>query len=108
MSVAVNAEHLRVTKLDGEPLAPESINKRFQTLTRAAGLPQIRLHDLLHTHASHALAARVSMKVIQALLGHSSRLLTADTYTHVLPALAAGAAEAVARLVGCGAGVSRS
>lgn len=88
------------TKLDGSSLLPESINKRFQTLAKAAGVPVIRLHDLRHTHASHALAARVDLKVVQKRLGHSSIALTADTYTHVLPELHAEAAEMVARLLG--------
>jgi hypothetical protein len=37
--------------------------------------------------------------VVQAMLGHSSIVLTADTYTSVLPALAHQAADATARLV---------
>ena len=36
---------------------------------------------------------------VQALLGHASIVLTADTYTSVLPELIATAAEATARLV---------
>lgn len=87
------------TRHDGLPLTPETISKRFQVLAQLAGLPRIRLHDLRHTHASHALAANVSMKVVQERLGHSSMALTADTYTHVLPTVAAEAAELVANLL---------
>jgi hypothetical protein len=40
------------------------------------------------------------MKVVQERLGHSSMALTADTYTPVLPSVAAEAAELIARLIG--------
>lgn len=84
---------------NGGPLLPELIYKRFVRLARKAGLPVIRLHDLRHTHASHALAAGAPMKVVQDRLGHSSMALTADTYTHVLPEVAQQTAELVASLM---------
>ncbi|MGP4027500.1 hypothetical protein [Actinomadura sp. 3N407] len=39
------------------------------------------------------------MKLVQALLRHSSLAITADTYTGVLPEVARQAAEAAAALV---------
>jgi hypothetical protein len=35
------------------------------------------------------------MKVVQEMLGHSSMMLTADTYSHVTPAFKRQAAEAM-------------
>ncbi len=46
-----------------------------------------------------SLAAGNELRVVQALLGHSSIVLTADTYTSVLPCLAQQAADATAALV---------
>jgi RNA:NAD 2'-phosphotransferase (TPT1/KptA family) len=46
-----------------------------------------------------ALAAGVDLRVVQDMLGHSSIVLTADTYTSVLPAVAHAAAEKVATLI---------
>jgi integrase len=46
-----------------------------------------------------SLAAGNDLKTVQAMLGHSSIVLTADTYTSVLPCLAHRAAEATAREV---------
>ena len=63
-------------------------------LVADAALPPVRLHDLRHGAA--ALAAGVDLKVIQATLGHSTMMMTANTYTSVLPQLAQAAAEAVA------------
>lgn len=40
------------------------------------GLPQIRLHDLRHTHASLLLLAGVNPKVVSERLGHASVAMT--------------------------------
>lgn len=59
----------------------------------------IRLHDLRHTSASLALAAGVPLKVVSDRLGHSTIAITANLYTHVSPAVAQDAADAIARSV---------
>ncbi|WP_433466460.1 tyrosine-type recombinase/integrase [Spirillospora sp. CA-128828] len=56
----------------------------------------MRLHDLRHGAATLASAAGVELKVVQDMLGHSSIVLTADTYTSVLPKVAHTAAEKTA------------
>jgi integrase len=66
---------------------------------RRVGVPQIRLHDLRHTHASHLLAANVNVKVVSERLGHASSSFTMDTYGHLLPGQQAEAALAAARLL---------
>lgn len=43
--------------------------------------------------------AGVDLRVVQEMLGHSSIVLTADTYTSVLPDAAYSAAEKVAALI---------
>lgn len=87
------------TREDGAALHPETLTRSFTRLAKAAGLPTIRLHDLRHTSASLALAAGVAMKVVSERLGHSSTTITADTYTHVLPAVAQDAATRIADIV---------
>jgi Phage integrase family len=62
-------------------------------------MPPIRLHDLRHGAATLALAAGVDLRVVQDMLGHCSIVLTADTYTSVLPDVARKAAEQVAALI---------
>jgi integrase len=84
---------------DGEPLHPDLLTRRFHHLVGESGLPPIRLHDLRHGAANLAHCAGIDLKTVQAQLGHSSILLTADTYTSVLTDLLAYAAEATARLV---------
>jgi integrase len=87
------------TNRHGNPLHPGFLTHRLAALVAAAGLPPIRLHDLRHGAATLAHLAGTDLKTIQDQLGHSSIVLTADTYTSVLPAAQHKAAEATARLV---------
>ncbi|WP_091667950.1 tyrosine-type recombinase/integrase [Amycolatopsis marina] len=83
----------------GELIRPDSVSHLFRRLNTESGLPPIRLHDRRHGAACLSLAAGNDLKTVQAMLGHSRILLTADTYTSVLPSLARQSAEATARLV---------
>ncbi|MFJ8311644.1 MULTISPECIES: tyrosine recombinase XerC [unclassified Streptomyces] len=87
------------TAPDGQPWHPDNVSKAFSRLIQRLGLPPIRLHDLRHRAASFSLAAGLSMKAIQALLGHASFSLTADTYTSLMPQFAKAEAEATAAIV---------
>jgi integrase len=87
------------TGLHGDPLAPDRLTRTFRELTVATGMPPVRLHDLRHGAAALVLAAGVDLRVVQDMLGHCSIVLTADTYTSVLPDVARKAAEQVAALV---------
>src|SRR5205807_3178391 len=57
----------------------------FKKLLREAGLPDVRFHDLRHGAATVLLAAKIDLKAVSELLGHSSVAITADIYAHVLP-----------------------
>ena len=94
------------TNLRGDPITPDRLGELFHRLVRDADLPPIRLHDLRHGAASLSLAAGNDLKTVQTMLGHSSIVLTADTYTSVLPDLAHHAAEATARLILTAAGTT--
>jgi integrase len=50
--------------------------------------PAVRLYDCRHTCATLLLEAGVPMRVVQEILRHSTMMLTANTYSHVRPALA--------------------
>ena len=81
------------------PWRRTGLSRYFRRLNDASGLPPIRLHDLRHGAASLALAAGADLKVVQDMLGHSSIVLTADTYTSVLPEVAHKVAEDIASLI---------
>jgi integrase len=87
------------TSPSGTPLHPDYLTRRFHRLVQDSGLPPVRLHDLRHGAASLAHSAGADLKTVQEQLGHTSIVLTADTYTSVLLDLHFKTAEAVARLV---------
>jgi hypothetical protein len=84
------------TNRNGDPMSPGWLTHIFQRLIAEHGMPPVRLHDLRHGAATLALAAGVELRVVQEMLGHSSIVLTADTYTSVLPEVAHTAAEKAA------------
>ena len=87
------------TRNTGEPINPNYATTRFRILTNRAGLPPVRLHDLRHGAASLAHEAGADLKTVQNLLGHSSIVVTADTYTSILPDAQRRRADATAALV---------
>ncbi len=87
------------TYADGRPVRPEYLTHRFRQLTRQLNLPPVRLHDLRHGAATLALASHADLKVIQQMLGQSSIVTTADTYTSVLPETAHRSAQATADMI---------
>jgi integrase len=86
------------THEDGEPLSPSYLTHKFNDLVEEAGLPPVRLHDLRHGAATLMLLAGEELKTIADQLGHSSVVLTADTYLSVAVELGLKAAAAAARL----------
>jgi integrase len=87
------------TREDGTPLRPAYVTRQFAKLTAAAGLPSLTLHGLRHSYATAGLAAGVPVKVMSERLGHANTAITSDLYQHVLPAMDAEAAAAVADLI---------
>jgi len=95
----LGADSLVFAAASGEPIHPALFSYYFQRRVQLAGVRRIRLHDLRHTHATHALRAGIHPKVVSERLGHSTITITLDTYSHVLPSMQREAAEAVAALV---------
>lgn len=72
----------------GTPLSIPNLTYRyFRPILQKAGLPQIRLYDLRHSCATLLLIAEENPKVVSERLGHSTIVLTLDTYSHVLPTM---------------------
>ena len=60
----------------------------------------MRFHDLRHTAATLLLKENVHPKVVQEMLGHSSIMLTLDTYSHILPDIQQEAADKMEKMFG--------
>ncbi|MFY9836533.1 MAG: tyrosine-type recombinase/integrase, partial [Xanthobacteraceae bacterium] len=95
LGVRLTDDHHVVMREDGEAIQPRSLSRAFRKFMRRHKLPQIRLHDLRHSHATQLLAEGVHPKIAQERLGHSSISITLDLYSHVLPGMQA---EAVAKV----------
>lgn len=89
-------EHgLVFTTANGTPFSPRNDYRTFKRYAAAAGLPEIRLHDLRHTAASNMLTQGVHARVVMETLGHSQISLTMNTYSHVAPTVSRDAADAM-------------
>lgn len=83
-------EPIFVEKLDNgnyKRLFNSTFNNRVNVLCKQAGVPDISMHCLRHTHASILLVNEVSIQTIAQRLGHSSTQTTQETYLHIIKEL---------------------
>jgi integrase len=78
---------------------PNLTYRYFRPILKEAELPQIRLYDLRHTHATLLLMAEENPKVVAERLGHSTIVLTLDTYSHVLPTMQRKATDKLEKIL---------
>lgn len=93
------AERVVVTR-SGTPPAPGLFRGTLRMLCRKAGVPEVRVHDLRHIHASLLLQLGVHPKVVQERLGHASVGITLDVYSHVIPAMHRDAVRSLGSALG--------
>lgn len=67
-------------KIPGKPL--QEIKKAWDTIRKRAGFPELRIHDLRHTHASHLVSSGLSLSIVGKLLGHT-QVATTQRYAHL-------------------------
>lgn len=88
LGAAWQAHDLIFCSEQGTPLSITNLTHRyFHPILEKAELPHIRLYDLRHTCATLLLIAEENPKVVSERLGHSTIVLTLDTYSHVLPTM---------------------
>jgi len=93
LGVRQTGETLVCARADGKPLQPQSLTHQFiRLIKRVKDLPQIRFHDLRHSHATQLLLAGVHPKIVQERMGHASITTTLDIYSHVTNTMQADAA----------------
>ena len=82
-----------------DPSRPRSPNLGlWQRARKEAGIEDVRLHDLRHTHASHAVMNGVPVPVVSRLLGHSNVRMTLR-YAHLGDREIERAAERVGKAI---------
>jgi integrase len=87
---------------DGSWRTPNSVTAAWARLADAAGVPDVTLHALRHTHASQLIAAGVDVVTIAKRLGHGNPAITLGVYSHMFrntDQAAADASEAMFRKV---------
>lgn len=84
----------------GTPIDPRNLIREWHALTRRAGLPRLRFHDLRHSAASLMLAKGVPQGMVAEILGHADTQMVSKTYGHVLPHLRDEAAQAMQEVLG--------
>jgi integrase len=65
---------------DGTPPHPDTITRRFKKLARAAGLPEIDLHDVRHSYATAGRNAKIDWKALSKRIGHADVAFTMKQY----------------------------
>jgi integrase/transposase len=58
------------------------LNRTWENIRKAAGIPDVRLHDLRHSFASDAIMSGASLATVGKLLGHKQERTT-KRYTHL-------------------------
>lgn len=85
--------------LIGTPLDQRNLHREFKGLLIAAGIPEIRFHDLRHTAATLMLSNGIPLLVVSRRLGHAKPSITLDIYGHYLPGMQSEAAALMDELV---------
>lgn len=64
------------------PYPPTWLSHGWSRVRAAAGLPNVRLHDFRHRHATTLLDSGVPIHVVSPRLGHATVTVTLDIYAH--------------------------
>lgn len=77
-----NPHDLVFTLADGSIVDRWRVQRELKYLLTAAGIENVRFHDLRHTYAVNAIRAGDDIKTLQGNLGHASAAFTLDRYGH--------------------------
>jgi integrase len=88
-----NNPHVIVGQKDGAAMV--NIEKPWRAIRKAAGLDDVRLHDLRHAFASVAASSGMGLPIIGKMLGHT-QAATTHRYAHLASDPVKAAAAAVA------------
>ncbi|MHB8611207.1 MAG: tyrosine-type recombinase/integrase [Candidatus Dormibacteraceae bacterium] len=83
---------------DGSPLDVDSVTRRFERRTAAAGVQVIRFHDQRHTHATLLLENDVPLKAVAERLGDREDTVL-EIYSHVTSKMRKNTVSRLATLI---------
>lgn len=67
------------------PMVDRTVQKRFKKHISNAGVKNIRVHDLRHSHVAYLIYKGVQPLIIKERLGHKDIQITLNTYGHLYP-----------------------
>ena len=79
--------------LDDNVFPTKNVRHAWERLRVAAGIPDVRIHDLRRSAASMMVDSGISLHVVSELLSHKNLAVTADVYAHLGTKPLADAAE---------------
>ncbi len=91
----------RVRDTDGHIPADWFRHQVWLPARKAAGLSNVRVHDLRHAHASWLLSGGADLQVVKERLGHTS-IATTEKYLHSLPTADETALDALIKIRNAG------
>lgn len=71
-----------LTGKENRYIEPRTMQNRFKTIIRTAGIAEANFHALRHTFATRSIENGIDAKVLSEILGHASVKLTLDRYVH--------------------------
>jgi len=70
---------------EGKPWEERNVRRTWYRLLNRLGLRRVRWHDLRHSFITHLITTGADIKYVQTVAGHSSPMVTLNTYSHLLP-----------------------
>lgn len=71
----------------GRPCSPRNLLRVLKEHIKKTGVPDIRFHDIRHTHATLLLKQKANPKIVAERLGHANVRTTLDIYSHLMPGM---------------------
>jgi integrase len=107
--VFINHRWINADGSRGKPIA--WIHKVWERIRNEAGMPQLRVHDLRHSHASFLVNAGRTLYEVQQVLGHSDPAVTmryAHLSTKTMLEASSAASDVIGRAIKAGQDASAS
>ena len=87
------------TKVNGNPIHPDTISGWFRDFVKRNNLPNICVHSLRHTNITLLISAGIPIPTVSKRAGHSNPSVTTMIYSHAIKSLDERAAEALDEIV---------
>ena len=84
----------------GEAINPSTYSHGFKDGVDGTEFEGLTVHGLRHSHASQLIKSGINIKTISERLGHSTIVITLDTYGHLHPEMDQEAADAIGKTLG--------